>query len=405
MTVAIIAEYNPFHAGHKYHIDEIRRAFGDDTSVIAIMSGNYTQRGEPAFADKFKRAEWACLSGVDLILELPFPYSMSSAELFARSAVSIIASLGKVDAISFGSESGSLDELIKISDNMLSEEYNNKFREFTECDELKNLGHPAISEAAYRTVFPESISDSFFRPNNILALEYIKAIKSLAPNLKIHTVKRLGADYSDEKLLQDSHASAMGIRRALAEGSNEYISHIPQEMKESFLKSLENGEFPSLEDKLSSAVISHLRLNSPELNKNIFDAGGGLYNRLRNASFDTDTISSLIACAMTKKFTNSRIRRSVYYSFFGVTSSSVKELPEYTQVLALNENGRMLLKSIKKNCGISILTKPSATSRLSKAAIRQKELADKADSVFQLTLPGHRSGVYDVLSKPFVKHS
>lgn len=402
MTVAIVAEYNPFHTGHKFQIDEIRRTFGCDTKIIAVMSGNYTQRGELAIADKFKRAEWACLSGVDLVLELPFPYSMSSAELFARAAVSIIDSLSVVDYISFGSESGNAEELTAVSDNMLSEKYQNKFLELSKSSDCSNLGYPSICEAAYRAAFSESLPENYFSPNNILALEYIKAIKTLKSNLKIHTVKRAGKDYNDSELSGAIHASALGIRKCIEASSDAYLPFIPEEMSSSFTAALENGEMPASEDKLSSAVISLFRLSSAN-SDNIFDAGGGLYNRMRNASFEADTISSLIALSTTKKFTTSRIRRSVYYSFFGVTSSSVKELPEYTQVLAFGENGRALLKSIKERSGIAVLTKPSKKDTLTKRALLQKELSDKADSIYQLALPKKRSGVHDLLSKPFVK--
>ena len=402
MTVAIVAEYNPFHTGHKHQIDEIRRTFGENTEIIAIMSGNYTQRGEIAIADKFKRAEWACLSGVDLVLELPFPYSMSSAELFASAAVGIISSLSIVDYISFGSESGDLSELTKTAENMLTPAFSESFEQVSNDEKNQNLGYPAICELAYRRAFSEDIPEDYFKPNNILALEYIKAIKKQNAKLLLHTVKRAGAGYS-ELNVNLSYASAMGIRESLKTDSKEYISFIPEACRDSFLSALQNKEFPSSEDKLSSAILSFFRLNSATSDTEIFDAGGGLYNRIKKAGFDADSVSSLIAKSTTKKFTNSRIRRSVYYSFFGVTSSSVKELPEFTQVLAFNEKGRALLKSIKKRSGYSVLTKPTAADGLSERAKMQKKLSDKADSVYQLTLPVFRRGAYDLLAKPYFK--
>ena len=400
-TVGIIAEYNPFHAGHAYHIRKIREEFGRDTQIVAVMSGNFPQRGGIAIADKYTRAAAAVAGGVDLVLELPFPFSGETAPVFASAGIAILHALGAVDVLSFGSECGDCSLLSEAAALTSA----NDFREAAhEASRHACLGYPAVYEALCRESFGDRVANVLVSPNNLLGIEYIRAAKAIGAAFAFHTVQRIGAPHDSAS--QNVLPSAYAIRTEIGNGRIEVaLSHLPQEVADVYRSAAADGLFPAFDEKLSPIVLSHFCLNAPHNDIDIADAGGGLYNRLRNASFDTDTISSLIACAMTKKFTNSRIRRSLYYSFFGVTSSSVKELPEYTQVLALNENGRMLLKSIKKNCGISILTKPSATSRLSKAAIRQKELADKADSVFQLTLPGHRSGVYDVLSKPFVKHS
>ena len=230
MTVAIIAEYNPFHSGHAYQLDAIREEFGADTNIIAVMSGNYTQRGEIAVADKYLRAEWAVRCGVNLVLELPFPYSMSSAEIFARAAVSIITSLGVVDYISFGSEIGDKDKLSAIAENMLKPEYNESFLTLSASPEYKNLGYPALCEAAYKNAFSLDITD-VFKPNNILAIEYIKAVKELSSPVKIHTVKRLGAGYSEKELVGFRHPSAMSIRKALASADERYLNNIPKAMR------------------------------------------------------------------------------------------------------------------------------------------------------------------------------
>ena len=402
MTVAIIAEYNPFHSGHAYQLDAIREEFGADTNIIAVMSGNYTQRGEIAVADKYLRAEWAVRCGVNLVLELPFPYSMSSAEIFARAAVSIITSLGVVDYISFGSEIGDKDKLSAIAENMLKPEYNESFLTLSASPEYKNLGYPALCEAAYKNAFSLDITD-VFKPNNILAIEYIKAVKELSSPVKIHTVKRLGAGYSEKELVGFRHPSAMSIRKALASADERYLNNIPKAMRESFCQNLSNKEFPTQEAKLSSAIISHFRLNTRDDESLIFDVGGGLYNRLKNASIEAVDIKSLVSNAETKKFTNARIRRAILYSFFGVTSSDVKELPRFSQVLGLDEKGRALLKTIKTGNEFPLLTKPTATDALDSVAKLQKELLDKADSIFQLTKPKNVSGANALRQRPFVK--
>ncbi len=402
MTVAIIAEYNPFHNGHLYQIRKIREEFGMDTDIIAIMSGNYTQRGEPAIADKYLRAEWACLSGVNLVLELPFPYSMSSAEIFARSAVKIINSIDIVDTLSFGSENGDLNELIEVAENMLSEKYTSLFSKLAQ--EEKNLGHAALSEMTYKRAFNSAIPDDFFSPNNILAIEYIKAAKESSAKFAPHTVKRHGAAYRDEKISDHENQSAMAIRASLRNSSSyDAVKFLPTEVADSFKRALDAGEFPVNQDKLSAAVISHFALSPDQSESDIFDMGGGLYHRIKNASREAADLNSLYTNSETKKFTNARIKRAVWYSFFGVTSSKIKELPSFTHVLALDNRGRALLKAIKEKDGFPVITKPSSSEALNESAALQKKLSDKADAVFQLTKPSGAVCADALRKTPFVK--
>lgn len=404
MTVAIISEYNPFHTGHKYHVDTIRKTFGDSTDIVAIMSGNFTQRGEIAIADKYKRAEWAVLSGVNLVLELPFPYSMSSAEIFAKSAIKIIDSLKTVDYISFGSECGDIGLISDIAKNMQSEEYLAEFKKLSTAADTKLLGYPALSELAYKTAFSTELKKDFFSPNNILAIEYIKAIRELGSPLKVHTLKRFGAAYNETEEKNTQHQSAMYIRQALEKNDcKAALTYIPEEAKASFLENLNEGNFPTSTEKLSSAVISHFRLSDADEKKDIFDVGGGLYHRLKKSAQEADSISALISLTQTKKFTNARIRRGMWYSFFGVTSSNVKELPLFTHLLAFDTKGRALLKSIKERSDFPIITKPSCIEGLCETALLQKTISDKADAVFHLTKPKATSGLYSLKAKPFVK--
>ena len=399
-TVAIIAEYNPFHTGHEYQINRIRAEFGQDTRIIAIMSGNYTQRGSIAIIDKSTRAECAVRCGINLVLELPFPFSSSSAEFFAKSGVYIASSLGVVDILSFGSELGDINKIKLIADNMNSKLYQDKLSEIINTSNNKNIGYPALCEKAYKLLFAEDIISDFFTPNNILAIEYIKALSSFGSTITAHTLKRVGAEYSENKITDEAHQSASAIRNLMLTSFDSAMEYIPNKAKDTVISAHTNKHMPCVEDKLSSAVISHLRLNSPEAQ--IHDANGGLYNRLQNASFEASTISKLTEIAGTKKFTSSRIRRAIWYSFFGVTSSDVKELPQYTQVLAMDNVGKSILKDVKKKMDFPVVTKPSSYDFLSAAAKRQKELSDKADSVFQLTKPDLTHGKLSLKTSPFV---
>ena len=383
-TVAIISEYNPFHTGHKYQIDKIRTEYGDDTRVISIMSGNYVQRGDIAVLDKYLRAECAVRCGVNLVLELPFPFSVSSAEFFAKAAVKIIDDIGVADILSFGSEAGDIKALKNISDNMMRKKYQKKVKDLLLSPISDNLGYPAVCEMACKELY--GYDGSFFTPNNILAIEYLKAIKTNKSKLLPHTIKRQGTPYSSENITDALLPSATSIRKILESAPISALEYFPKEIKKVFSDFILKKETPCDSEKLSSLIISHFSLYSAN-EKKIHDTEGGLYNRLRNASLNATDIPSLIDSAKSKKFTTARIRRGIWYSLFGVTSSDMNELPQYTQALAMDKTGMRLMKEIKKISRIPILTKPSSYDFLSDTAKRQKECSDKADYVFQLTKP------------------
>ncbi len=401
VTVAIISEYNPFHLGHEYHVNKIREEFGEDTQIIAIMSGNYTQRGDVAIADKFLRAKLAVLSGVNLVLELPFPYSMSSAEFFATAGVHIADSLGCVDYLSFGSESGNINTLTDIAKRLASCEYKDALKKNLSDNENSRLGYAKLCERTYDSLYGTVIGD-VFTPNNILAFEYIKALIEQKSTMKPHTVLRMGAGYNDKEIDQNAFQSAMAIREALAKDNVSALDFVPNIAKDELLNNFKKT-FPTNPERLGGAIISSFRLNSPVDKRDIHDTTGGLYNRLHSASFEADSIQSLTALAETKKYTTARIKRAIWYSYIGVTSSDVKSKPHYTQILASDAVGCKALKTIKESGKISIITKPSKADALTPVAKAQKALSDKADSVFQLTKPCFVSGKYSLLCTPFVK--
>ena len=395
-TVAIISEYNPFHSGHKYQIDKIREEFGADTSIVAVMSGNYTQRGEIAFFSKGHRAKAAVLSGINLVLELPFPFSSSSAEIFAKSGVKIANSIG-ADYLSFGSESGDLSELMHVADIMSSEAFTEAF---SKLGQNKSLGYPERLEKAY-----ESVSGACFKfsSNNILAIEYIKAIKSLSANLEPHTIKRMGAGYGAERIESSQNQSAMAIRNALCKGDLTALEYLPESTRNVISTLFDEGELPTDISKISTAFITYLRLNPPMQNEEIHDAGDGLYNRLYNESLKANDISTLLLRTETKNYTRARIRRALLNVFFGVTSSEIKALPLYTQILAMDDVGMQILKKTRKSREIHILTKPSDFKNFNEAELRQKTLSDRADSIFELTKPIPKDGASSLTFTPFVK--
>lgn len=396
-VVAIISEYNPFHSGHAYQIKRIREEFGEDTAIISIMSGNYTQRGEAAFMPKDVRAKCAVLGGANLVLELPFPFSTASADLFAKSGVKIAESLGIVDYISFGSESGDINLLYNAARVYLCDEFK---KEFSNLLNDKSLGYPARCELAYKAVCGEC--DVSFTPNNILAIEYIKALLESGSTIKAHTVKRNGASYNSEAFEDASNQSASAIRNAFNASDKAALDYIPDVCKNIISASEKNGDLPCDISRLSPAFISKLRLSSSLPSEDYHDANDGLYNRLYNISFEANDITSLLKLSETKNYTKARIRRALLNVFFGVTSSVVKALPKFTQILAMDSIGMHLLKQVKKT-EFKILTKPSAYEHFDEIEMNQKRLSDTADAIFELTKPIPKHGKSVLKFTPFIK--
>ena len=400
-TVAIISEYNPFHNGHLYQIEKIREHFGEDTAIIAVMSSNFTQRADVAIMDKWARAEAAVRCGVDLVLELPFPYSVSSAEFFASAGVHIVNSIGVVDVLAFGSEIGDVKILEKVAGEISSPLVDEEISRLTADKSTDNLGFAEIREQAFKNIFGYTppISDA----NNILAIEYIKALSAQKSSIEPFTIKRTGADYNNRNLSDGTIQSATAIRDLFRHNIDSASRFIPKNAFDCILNEKCIGAFPCDQEILFPAVAAAFTLNFTDDDTDIHDVGGGLYNRLKNKSLEATSIQSLVELTATKKYTTARIKRGIWYSLLGVTSSDVRALPEYTQVLGMDKIGQALLKKIKKTSCISVLTKPSDTP-CSPIAAKQKVLSDRADAISQLTKPtaAQISTIYK--RTPFVKH-
>ena len=401
-TVAIISEYNPFHNGHEYQIKKIKEELGEDTKIIAVMSGSFTQRGECAVFDKATRAKCAVLGGVNLVLELPFPFCASGAEFFAGAAVKLINALGGVDYLSFGSECGD-SELISLCADILSENsFTEEIKYKNSIKENDNVGYPALCERLLNEKLTKYNKSIKLDANNILAIEYVKALKAIKSILKIHTVKREGGAYSEEKIVEGNRQSATAIRNLLSENDISALDYIPFSTRSVILDAIKNNSGPCIYERLDVAIITHFRL-IPARQEDFSEADVGLYNRLKAASFEANTIQALVKLTATKKYTASRVKRAILHSLLGVTSSELKMPPLYTQVLAMDDVGRALLKSFGKTSDIPLLTKPSNRKGLSEEAEAQMHRSLKAESIFQLTKPKPNAENSALKFTPFVK--
>lgn len=335
MAVGIIAEYNPFHAGHAHQISEIKKVY--DGEIVAVMSGSFTQRGSPATLDKWTRARLAVLGGVDLVLELPFVSAVRSAQDFARGGIKLLESLGVIDTLAFGAEVADLEKL-KLSAAAFSEKF------FTE--KLHKLLAQGVSYAAAVTkILAEvaSLDEKFLRqPNTILAIEYLRALpKKISPLL----IKRIGAAY-DDLTLQEKFSSASAIRAALYENSPPW-EKISAQVSPETLQALRAEKILVDENFLFRPIMTKLLTARADELRKIYGMTEGLEYRLLNASA-AKNFSELIKFLIGRRYTASRIRRLLLYVLPDVTADLISELDAATcaRVLAFNERGRALLKKI-----------------------------------------------------------
>ncbi|HEX2986366.1 MAG TPA: nucleotidyltransferase family protein [Caproiciproducens sp.] len=378
LIAGIISEYNPFHLGHEALIQSTRAAGA--THIAAVMSGNYVQRGEPAVLSKWARARQALLNGVDLIVELPLPWAISGAEKFAFGGVSILDALG-ADRLSFGSESGDAQELAGIADILLSEAFRREIR--MEVQTGLSFAR-ARQNAVARLCGPEKAS-LLEKPNNILAIEYLKALQTIPSPMIPFTISRVGPGHDSEKTLQGI-ASASQIRSLLHKGEG-YSELMPQSAAAILQEEIRSGRAPSSLSRMERAVLAKLRV----MNRNEFaqlpDVREGLENRIFDAVQKAYTLEEVYRLSKTKRYTHARIRRIVLSAFLGLTSDMCEGVPPYIRVIGLNSRGAEILRLAKQKNKIPVISHASDVFALDNRARNVFELESRATDLYALCLP------------------
>ena len=344
-SVGIIAEYNPFHNGHQYHLQRSLKETGAEVN-IAVISGNFTQRGEPALLDKWTRAEIAVRNGINLVVEMPVLFACNNAGYFARGGVEILENLG-CDFISFGSESGNIALLQEISRE--TEAHRSELEGAVKQGVKKGLTYPKARYEAVTALLGEEASEVLSAPNNLLALEYLRFMKSAQPI----AVKRQGSGYH-ELTANGDKASATGIRKLLAGGEDisRFVSGITREIL------TEDSAGFTDEDKLFPLLREKILLSSNEELNRIFGAEEGLGNKMKANVRYWKNMDELIEDLKSKRYTRTRITRLLAMALLGVKREDVKNARNYIRVLAFDEKGSQYLKEIKKSesCKLPILT-------------------------------------------------
>ncbi len=390
--IGIAAEYDPFTNGHAEHIRRTRSVLGEDCAVVCVMSGSFTQRGEPACLGKFARARAAVEGGADLVLELPTDFALASAERFAFGAASVLDALGCVDAMSFGSESGDAEELAEIAGVLLDPEIDALIRA-----ELA-LGAPY---AAARQRAAEKLSGRKLpargRPNDILAIEYIKALRRLGSGVEPVAILREGAHDADGPRFP----SASVLRAALRRGGR-VDGMTPPACADLIRAEIEAGRAPVSSEALETAVLARLRSMKQEDFIALPDSGDGLAERMLKAVSRARTLAELYELTKTRRLAMSRIRRAAMCAFLGVTAESRAASPLYIRVLAAGEKGRAVLK--KKTRRLPLVTKAASAKKLDEAALSEFMLDVRASDLRSLGRPSPEQRIpgEDWLTSPYM---
>lgn len=355
--LGIISEYNPFHNGHLYHLNESKKIVDPDYT-IAIMSGNFVQRGNTAIIDKWGRAEMALRAGVDLVIELPTLYSISSAENFATGCIKILNSLKMDTTLSFGSECGDMSILQKCADILLDEppEYVSILKH--ELD--KGLSFPKARENALMMYLNDirKYANVLSGSNNILGIEYLKAMKETKSKISAVTVKRVGTDYNSVETLNE-FASATAIREMLMKNAD-VSKLLPKASYNVLLNRLKYGQVVTDVSKFEKEILFKLRTMTLEEISELQDVSEGLENKIKEAANSCNNLEDLILMIKSKRYTQTRINRILLYALLDITKEDIQEAfktTSYIRVLGSNDHGRRLLSElVKKNKRLPVVT-------------------------------------------------
>ena len=400
-TAGIIAEYNPFHNGHKHHLEEVRRQTGADYLII-VMSGDFTQRGIPAVINKYSRTRMALDAGADLVLELPVCYATGSAAWFAQGAICLLDSLGCVDLVSFGSECGDIDRLTAMA-KTLSEEPP-AFTETLKCCLKEGLSYPtareialqsALSTPAARETVPQSALSA---PNDILGVEYCKALLEIGSSITPYTIRRLGGAYDDPEL-QAQNSSALAIRTALYRGDSAIHDRPTDDLVAirdqvpphvyNILSGEFNRTFPVFPDMLSAQLHYKLTSEADQGFDTYFDVSTDLSNRIRKLLPNYRNFLQFCDLLKTKQLTHTRVSRSLMHILLGIHKEDMETYRNagtvfYARMLGFRKASVPLLGTIKDHSRIPLISKlADAPSLLTDTGKCQLNLDIRAAHIYE----------------------
>ncbi|MBM7701754.1 nucleotidyltransferase [Metabacillus iocasae] len=383
-AAGIIVEYNPFHNGHYYHMNEAKKQTHSDC-IVAVMSGHFLQRGEPALISKWTRTAMALKGGADLVIELPYAFSTQQADTFAKGAVSILQAL-HVEALCFGSENGHIDEFIQTAS--FSQQHKSELSLLIKKAMQQGFSYPKASSLALQTILQEKeVSLNLSQPNNILGLSYVKAINNLHASIKPHTITRIQSQYHDTELSDTSIASATSIRKALFSGSKcitdiaNHVPHFTLSLLQEYVQTY--GCFHDWENYFSFLKYKLLTMTPNQLQE-VYEVEEGIEYRLLDYIKEAPSFYSFIEKVKTKRYTWSRLQRICTHILTHTTKEQMAfthdSVAPYIRVLGMSQLGRTYLKNVKKKVDIPIV------STVSKSNIPSIALDIKATNSYSMIL-------------------
>lgn len=351
-VLGIISEYNPFHNGHLYHLNESKKITHSDYS-IAIMTGNFTQRGDVSIVDKWSKTRMAIESGVDLVIELPTLYAISSAENFASGAIKLLDSLQIVDCLSFGSECDDISVLNDIANVLCTEP--DEYKTLLSHELSRGVSFPKAREKALMMYLNNvrRFANVLSAPNNILGIEYLKALKRQNSMIEPICVKRKDSNHNDNVISESSQfASGTAIRNSCLSHNIEKLQNImPKSSFEILNDNIRKGNFVSNISCFDKEIIFTLRKMSTDEIANLPDVSEGLEFSLKSAANSCNSVIELLSMVDSKRYTKTRIQRILLYAILGITKKDMqisRNIKPYVRVLGFNDKGRGILSEISK---------------------------------------------------------
>lgn len=367
MAVGIVCEYNPFHNGHKYQIQRAKELTGD--SVVCVMSGSFVQRGELSVAPPELRAEWAKASGADLVLELPYPFSCSSAEDFADSAVAILCSLSCVDRLCFGAEDDDKEKFTALARILLDKDIAREIKNVIKQN--KTLGYAQARSIYIREKYSEEYDEFLKKPNNILGVEYTKAIMKRGADIDILPIKRIGVSH-DGKAPEGDFCSATYLRE---NASCENFSKFTPIEKDMPVRRVDK-------DKLYAALCTVLMHSE----KKVFaETDSGMMANIKACAHNSDTYDEFFTLAKSKHITDAKLRRGIIHILCGTEKDYLKNNPLYARLLASSARGNEIMKGLRES-KFPILSKISDAKKFGEPVCLSLEHSLRAERIFKKLL-------------------
>ncbi|PFA68938.1 hypothetical protein CN378_05505 [Bacillus sp. AFS015802] len=380
-ATGVVVEYNPFHNGHLHHLRETRSATGADI-VVAVMSGHFLQRGEPALVSKWARTKMALEAGVDIVIELPYSFATQHAEIFSRGAISLLDRFG-CESFCFGSEDGNIDafgDTISFIQNH-QEPYNRYIKEFIQ----EGMSYPSALAGAFQKLGNEDSVIDLSKPNNILGFHYMEARDQLSSSMKAYTITRESAGYHDEHFSSPSIASATSIRKSIFNNGEqqEIASYLPESsVEELYRYKKEYGGFHRWENYWT--LLQYKLLSSPKNTlKDLYEIEEGIENRMVEFAKSSLSFGEFMTKLKTKRYTWTRLQRMLLHILTDTHKQEMKSrhlYPDYIRLLGMNERGREFIHSRKKNLPLPLI------SKLSSADQQAVQLDVKAAEIYALGL-------------------